>query len=460
VIPLSHYRLVEAVCGAFPGGRPRGAVLAAVSGGSDSMALLALLAEARALSDFELTAVYVDHGLRPAAAFEAALVCATAAKVGARFEWAKCDPRSASEEALRDARYTALARTADHIGADCIATAHTRDDQIETIVFRFLRGSGRHGLAGIPGSRGNIVRPLLEIGRDELRDYLRAIGFGWAEDPSNRDLRHARNRLRHVVLPTIARELGRGRLEHLPEVARVWALEDEHLEREASRFEAYAVRRVAGEPTLDLAAFDSVPDALRARVLRRWLSNAGLEGEPGLAALARIVEIAGSREGAAEVTIEGATVVREYATLRLAFGAPAPPSFELDVRTDAVADYSDPAGAWTVSVDPQPRDVPPSVSALGFQVVEFAKEAVARPLVLRSRLPGDAIRIAERGTTKVHDIMVELRVPRRVRNSWPVLATKTGIIWVPGLAVSTDMQSASDAAAGERVRFAWRRTEL
>jgi tRNA(Ile)-lysidine synthetase-like protein len=153
-------------------------------------------------------------------------------------------------------------------------------------------------------------------------------------------------------------------------------------------------------------------------------------------------------------------VVREYASLKLMPHTAGEPEFELAVRTDAAADYSDPRGAWTLSVDPHPHEARPAVSAVGFQVVEFAKEAVARPLVLRSRLPGDAIRIAERGTTKVHDIMVELRVPRRVRNSWPVLATKTGIIWVPGLAVSTDMQSASDAAAGERVRFAWRRTEL
>jgi tRNA(Ile)-lysidine synthetase-like protein len=100
------------------------------------------------------------------------------------------------------------------------------------------------------------------------------------------------------------------------------------------------------------------------------------------------------------------------------------------------------------------------VSALRFQVVEFAKEAVSPPLSLRSRLPGDAIRIAERGTTKVHDIMVELRLPRSMRDTWPVLATESGVIWVPGLAVSTDMESVPLAAAGERVRFAWRRTEL
>jgi len=195
-------------------------------------------------------------------------------------------------------------------------------------------------------------------------------------------------------------------------------------------------------------------------VVRRWLSDAGVEGEPGLAALGRILEITESRDGAAEVTIEGAIVVREYAMLRLVSDAPAPSPFELDVRTDAVADYSDPAGTWTVSVDPQPRDLPPSVSALGFQVVEFAKEAVARPLFLRSRLPGDAIRIAERGTTKLHDIMVELRLPRRVRDSWPVLAREERIVWIPGVAVSSDMEPLSASATSERVRFAWRRTEL
>ena len=460
VIPRAHYKMIEAVCRAFPGSGVRGSVLAAVSGGSDSMALLALLAAARERDGFDLTAVYVDHGLRAAAAFEAALVCATAAKLGARFEWAACAPASPSEEALREARYAALTRTARHIDADWIATAHTRDDQIETMMFRFLRGAGRGGLAGIPRVRGKIVRPLLEIGRDELRAYLRALGLGWTEDPSNSDLRYTRNRLRHVVLPMIERELGRGHVEHLPEVGRVWTLEEEYLEAEAERFEAYAIRRNGADAVLDLAAFDAIPSALRARVLRRWLHGAGWSREPGLAALDRIAELALSREGAAEVAIEGARVVREYATLKLTTPAIDPHGFNMAVRTDAAADYSDPAGAWTVSVDPRPRDIAPAVSALGFQVVEFAKEAVPPQLVLRSRLPGDAIRIPERGTIKVHDIMVELRVPRRVRDSWPVLATENGIIWVPGLAVSTDMESTSASTADERVRFAWRRTQL
>jgi tRNA(Ile)-lysidine synthase len=92
-------------------------------------------------------------------------------------------------------------------------------------------------------------------------------------------------------------------------------------------------------------------------------------------------------------------------------------------------------------------------------VVEFATEALRRGLVLRSRRAGDRIRIAPHGSKKVHDIMVEMRVPRRVRHSWPVLAVDDTVIWIPGLAVDADMQSASRTGGG-RVRFAWRRTQV
>jgi tRNA(Ile)-lysidine synthetase-like protein len=111
-------------------------------------------------------------------------------------------------------------------------------------------------------------------------------------------------------------------------------------------------------------------------------------------------------------------------------------------------------------VNPDPQEDAAYAGGTPLQVVEFLKKAIEPPLVLRNRRSGDTIRVAPHGTRKVHDIMVEARVPRRSRDAWPVLAMgEERVIWVPGLAVAADLESASSSARGARVRFAWRRLQ-
>jgi len=456
--PRADHKLVEAVCAGFPGGEPRGHVLAAVSGGSDSVALLVLLAAARESRSFELTAVYVDHCLRAETKAEAAHVAALTADLGAGFVAATIDrPAHPSEAELRRARYAALAQTAQQRGADWIATGHTRDDQIETILFRFVRGSSRKGLGGIPSQRGHIVRPQLGLGREELRAFLMRRGIAWMEDASNAELVYARNRLRHRVIPAIEEALGAGRLAHLPEVGRVWRLEDDYLEAEAARFAAYAMRTREGRSEIDIAALALTPPALIPRVLRRWLEALGAPEEIALASLAALHRLAESPQGSARLRVGGLEILREYDRLRAAEpGAEAAGDFQLEVSIETRAVYDDPSGAWRLEVDPRPSESAPPNAGIMAQVVEITDANLAGPLLLRAHRPGDFLRINGRGTRKVRDMMIEMRVPRRVRASWPVLAAQGRIIWVPGLAVADGLES-SAADRARAIRFAWNR---
>jgi tRNA(Ile)-lysidine synthase len=180
-------------------------VIAAVSGGGDSLALLFLLREylARHAPGVEPVAVTVDHGIRPEAAAEAEAVAALCGGIGIShrtMRWEAAKPATGLQQAAREARYALLAQAAEDAGAGIILTGHTLDDRLETFVMRKRRGDGR-GLAGIApatlyDSRFWIARPLLDVHREDLRCYLRARDIAWHEDPSNKDPKYERVRVR------------------------------------------------------------------------------------------------------------------------------------------------------------------------------------------------------------------------------------------------------------------------
>lgn len=186
-------------------------VLVAVSGGPDSMALLHALWEARDRLGISLEVASVDHGLRPEAAAELALVRARAEAlelpfVSAALHVQRERGRASLQDAARRARLGALAALAAERGARRVALGHNADDQAETVLFRILRGTGLRGLAGIPVRRDPFVRPLLEVRRAEIERYLARRSIPFVRDPSNADPRYARARIRHQILPALAAE--------------------------------------------------------------------------------------------------------------------------------------------------------------------------------------------------------------------------------------------------------------
>ena len=181
----------------------------AVSGGADSVALLRLVHAA--LPDHGILVVaHVNHAWHPHAEQDARFVAALAKQLGMRFELETVATQGAtSEEVARQQRYERLVAVAHRCGGRYLLMAHTADDQAETVLFRVLRGAGLRGLTGIPMVRVideslTLKRPLLHVSREQLREYLAHLGQSFLDDPSNSDLRYARNRIRHQLLPQIA----------------------------------------------------------------------------------------------------------------------------------------------------------------------------------------------------------------------------------------------------------------
>jgi tRNA(Ile)-lysidine synthase len=265
-------------CGPF---EPRPLLAVAVSGGADSMALVLLAHDWARARKGRIVALTVDHGLRPAARAEARQVARWMKARGIAHRvltWRGAKPKTGIQAAAREARYKLLIDWCRAEGALHLLLAHTRDDQAETVLLRLAAGSGPHGLAAMPlvheTAAARIVRPLLEVPRAQLKASLRARDQGWIEDPSNRDERYARVRVRrlleesgdgggraHAAIARAAGELGRFRATQERKIAALLA-------RSIELFPA-------GYARLDPAALSSAPAEIGWRALSALLATVG-----------------------------------------------------------------------------------------------------------------------------------------------------------------------------------------
>jgi tRNA(Ile)-lysidine synthase len=268
---------------------PGSAVTCAVSGGADSTALLVLSVAA----GLRVTAVHVDHGLRPSSAAEADVVRAAAARVGAEFRRERIVvPLGPNLEArARTARYGALP-------AD-VLTGHTADDQAETVLINLLRGAASAGLAAM---RPSPQRPLLALRRSDTEAVCAALDLEIIHDESNRDPRFLRNRVRHELLPLLTDLAQRDLVPLLTRQADLLRDEADLLDRLASRL----------DPT-DARGLAAAPAALARRAVRRWLT---LEHPPDLAAVERVLAVARGDTIACDIG-GGRRVERTHQRLRL-----------------------------------------------------------------------------------------------------------------------------------------------
>lgn len=259
---------------------PGASVACAVSGGADSLALLALAVH----HGLEATAIHVDHGLRAGSECEADLVERCARDVGASFEARRVvvEPGPNVEARARAARYATLPVD--------VLTGHTADDRAETIILNLLRGAGVSGLIGmnvVGGPSGRVVHPLLHVRRHETRAVCSELGWTPFEDPSNLDLGLLRNRVRHDVLPLLIDAAGRDLVEIVTRQADLMADDEDLLDSLASEL----------DPT-DARALATAPPSLARRAIRSWLTT---DHPPDAATVERVLAVARGEAIACEI---------------------------------------------------------------------------------------------------------------------------------------------------------------
>lgn len=410
----------------------------AVSGGADSVCLLHALLELAPVAGWSLTVLHVDHGLRgPASREDAAFVAAMAARLGLPFELETADVRALAagdnlEQAGRAVRRAFFRRLMKGGGLDRVALGHTRSDQAETVLYRFLRGAGTAGLAGIrPVTADGLVRPLLEVERGEVLAWLGERGIAWREDASNRDPAFDRNRIRHGLLPALEREWNPALTATLANMAD-WAREEEaYWEAEMGRLAAG--RLVVKPPAVlvDAGRLAELPAAAARRLVRKAIAMAkgdlrGIDFEHVRA----ILGLAAAPEGHGRTQVAGLDVFRSFEWLRLA-----PP------EGGRGRDFS-------VTVEPPARVRLPDGSELVAEVVENPASTgildpsyngsvgclewgrIRAPLEVRNWRPGDRYQPAGRpGVEKIKTFFQNARIPLWERRHWPVLTGGGEILW-------------------------------
>jgi tRNA(Ile)-lysidine synthase len=339
---------------------PRGTGLAcAVSGGPDSLALLVLATAAGC----DVTAVHVDHGLRPGSDTEADVVAAAAAKVGARFEARRVqvEPGPNQEARARAARFAVL--------PPAVATGHTMDDQAETILVNLLRGAGSDGLAGMePGRR----HPLLGLRRSETHALCDALGLDPVRDPTNTDPAFVRNRVRHELLPLCAHIAGR---DPVPLLARQAGV----LRDEGALMDALAAEAIADPADAKAVAAASRPLARRA--LRRWLRTD--DHPPSLAEVDRVLAVAQGEAVGTELS-GGRRVRRTAGRLRVEAGGSGNVTPVTDGDPTVVPTWAEPdVGPVLVGAD----ELAVRVAELGAQITaDYADEPPLLVAVLKGAM--------------------------------------------------------------------------
>jgi tRNA(Ile)-lysidine synthase len=445
-----------------------GVVLAAVSGGPDSTAMLRALAGMRehrgsAEGGFVLRACAVDHGIRSAAETSADLAfvqrlcggldiplvvktvppgeCARRARAGAGLE-----------EAARDLRYSLLAQAARETAADVIALGHTQDDVIETLLMRVLQGSDVHGLRGIPARRGPFFRPLLGCSRALVLVYLGELRQDWREDLSNRDTTIVRNRVRHRLLPVLEKEFP-GFRRGLLTLSRKLALSSD-----LARTLAAALPWQPSQDGFSMGAaqfFESHP-AVRAWSLLRLYDRIRPSGTSRRRLPWRFLSPAlrGGEAPRSSLILRGHGVRLSAEQGTLTWGP--------DIATRSKKGY------FIVVSEARSTEIreagvrvcitrgPDARGGTRGGIVILA-EKVKPPFVLRSKRRGDHIRLAG-GTTSVKELLIGMKVPEPERDRIPILSDRSGVLAVLGGPLGYRTRTRADIlaqpdGAGDRIEI-------
>ena len=282
-------------------------MLIAISGGSDSVALLFLLRDLAENGKFTVAGLaHLNHQLRATADRDERSCRDLADRLNLRIAVKKEDVKGYArvrnlsvEDAARRIRYDFLEQAADTFGADRIAVGHTQDDQAETLLLKLIRGAGLTGLAGIRPRRGRIIRPLLDAARGDLRKYLSDVGQEWIDDESNEDLANPRNRIRHRVLPELDCAAGASTRPAIARAAGLAREDTEWLDELAERRYEQLAQPSEDGVTIEAAALAAEPPPVRRRVLLKALRVAAGGREVGLDHVeAAAAAVAGSAGGA------------------------------------------------------------------------------------------------------------------------------------------------------------------
>ena len=406
-------------------------IAVAVSGGADSVFLLHALHQ----PGLAALVLHVNHKLRGAESDDdESFVAELAASLNLPFASAAARPGNGNvEQEARRARYAFFESQLAAGTCDAVATGHTRDDQAETVLYRFLRGAGTAGLSGIRvATESGIIRPLIDLGREEIRQWLDDRRIAWREDASNQNLEFARNRLRCEIIPRLTAAVNASVTHVLAQTASWAAAEEDYWTAEMERLAALYLDQSNPELVLIRTdAFVVLPVAVQRRLLRHGvekLRNSLRSIDFGH--IEAIRALMATREGSGRLQIPDLDIYRSFDWLRLG-----PVGYDRRLERD----FEVPLAVPGVTRVPG-RPIAVETELVGFphvynEELEYGGAAYiaadrAGSWVLRNWRPGDRYRARGRADAeKIKSLFQEFRVPLWERRNWPVIALNGDIVW-------------------------------
>jgi len=408
-----------------------------VSGGADSIGLLYILKELKDY-DLDLIVAHLNHGLRlREAKKDAELVRKTAKKLSLPFELRvvetlefKKNRNLSTEDAARILRYDFLKEIRNKYRADKIATGHTLDDQAETVLMRFIRGSGLLGLSGIPPVNDNIIRPLIEVTKSDIEDYLKSERIEWVEDSTN-ILRHIlRNRIRHDLMPVL-KTYNPSIKETLARTGYLVSVEEDYIRRDAKKhlkktFVNYGDDELVG----NLIYYKKLPLALQYMVLRLSIEKikGNLKGI-SLTHITSIHDLLVSEEPSGEITLPDQILIAKGYDL-FTITKKCRVNCKYTYTIDSTGVYKFPHAEFEVQIN--------RVKSLKTDVYLglFDVDSVDFPIEIRNFQHGDRfIPLGMKGLKKLKRFFIDEKVPRFLRNRIPIFTSKGEIMWIGGMRI-------------------------
>jgi tRNA(Ile)-lysidine synthase len=426
----------------------------AVSGGADSVCLLHVLVELAPRWDLRLRVLHLNHNLRgEESRADTAFVAALAGRLGLAVTVREADFSATAgnlEQAAREARLSFFRERMAAGEVDSVALGHTLSDQAETVLFRFLRGAGSAGLAGIrPVTAEGIVRPLLEVDRAEVVGFLRERGIAWREDSSNADPRFARNRIRRQLLPQLTRDWNPALAQTLAQTADWARAEEAWWEREVDRLASGLLVRRGGAVYLEVGPLAALPLAAGRRLVRRAIEIAkgDLRGV-SFGHIGRILDLAANPRGHGCAHAAGLAVLRSFDWLRLAAPGAAAGGAPYRLPASVPGALRIPCAGLEVRLEliekPETSDDKDYVYNGGLGGLDWRR--LGGPLEWRSWRAGDRYKPSgSSGEEKIKTLFQRARIPLWERRWWPVLTDGASIVWVRRFGPAADYEAGPDS---------------
>ncbi len=418
-------------------------ILIAVSGGVDSTVLLDLFANIAEEQNFALKIVHFNHRLRKNAAEDEKFVLGLAAKYNIKAYSSSGDVLGYAssngmsiEQAGRALRYRYFENMAKNLNANFIATAHTMDDSVETFFLNLFRGSGLTGLSGIPLSRQiskslQIIRPLLNLKKEELLEYAKARNLLWKEDETNRMFNYTRNKIRLDLIPKLKDDYNASIIDIINRTSKIFCGADDFIKKHInSIFKSYVKKKNSNRFSINIPLINSLDEFLQGELIQSAVTNVFKTQNLSMQTIDRVISMMDSPVGAICQISNRITVLRDRD--RLIFIKDfEPKKFNMSISKVGTYDLGD---YFLVLEEIKKKDVifseDPTEEFLDYDLIPGV-------LHLRNWEEGDNFNpLGMNGTMKISDFLINLKIPLIDKYNIMVLTTKTEIIWVCGFRIS------------------------